>query len=114
MNFYGRIFAQMGLAAAISLGAAAAQAQTYPARNIIMIVPFAAGGPTDVIARIVTGQMAPGLGQSVIIENVVGAGGTTGATRAAQRRGIYALKLVTTAPDGKSRRTTTLKLEVRG
>ncbi len=84
MNFYGRVFAQMGLAAAISLGAAAAQAQTYPARNIIMIVPFAAGGPTDVIARIVTGQMAPGLGQSVIIENVVGAGGTTGATRAAR------------------------------
>src|SRR6201988_2902002 len=49
-----------------------------------MIVPFAAGGPTDVIARIVTGQMAPGLGQSIIIENVVGAGGTTGAARAAR------------------------------
>jgi tripartite-type tricarboxylate transporter receptor subunit TctC len=84
MNFYGRVLAQAGLAAAISLGAVAAQAQTYPTRNITMIVPFAAGGPTDVIARIVTGQMAPGLGQSIIIENVVGAGGTTGAARAAR------------------------------
>jgi putative tricarboxylic transport membrane protein len=50
-----------------------------------VIVPFAAGGPTDVVARIVTGQMAPGLGQSIIIEDVVGAGGTTGAARAAPR-----------------------------
>jgi putative tricarboxylic transport membrane protein len=84
MNWYGRAIAQATLAAAVSLGASAAQAQTYPTRNITMIVPFAAGGPTDVIARIVTGQMAPGLGQSIIIENVVGAGGTTGASRAAR------------------------------
>jgi tripartite-type tricarboxylate transporter receptor subunit TctC len=59
-----------------------AQAQDYPTRTITMIVPFAAGGPTDVIARIVTGHMAQTLGQSIIIENVVGAGGTTGAARA--------------------------------
>ena len=84
MNRYGRALAQVTLAAAVSLGAVAAQAQTYPIRNITMIVPFAAGGPTDVVARIVTGQMAPVLGQSIIIENVVGAGGTTGATRAAR------------------------------
>jgi tripartite-type tricarboxylate transporter receptor subunit TctC len=84
MNWCGRVLAQASLAAAVSLGASAAQAQTYPTRNITMIVPFAAGGPTDVIARIVTGQMAPGLGQSIIIENVVGAGGTTGAARAAR------------------------------
>jgi tripartite-type tricarboxylate transporter receptor subunit TctC len=83
MNWH-RALAQATLAAAVVLGAVAAQAQTYPARNITMIVPFAAGGPTDVIARIVSGQMAPGLGQSIIIENVVGAGGTTGATRAAR------------------------------
>jgi tripartite-type tricarboxylate transporter receptor subunit TctC len=84
MNWYGRAIARATLAAAVSIGASAAQAQTYPTRNITMIVPFAAGGPTDVIARIVTGQMAPGLGQSIIIENVVGAGGTTGAARAAR------------------------------
>ena len=60
------------------------QAQTYPVRSITMIVPFAAGGPTDVVARIVTGNMAQTLGQSIIIENVVGAGGTTATTRAAR------------------------------
>jgi tripartite-type tricarboxylate transporter receptor subunit TctC len=49
-----------------------------------MIVPFAAGGPTDVISRIVTGRMAQALGQGIIIENVVGAGGTTATTRAAR------------------------------
>jgi tripartite-type tricarboxylate transporter receptor subunit TctC len=64
--------------------AAPAKAQTYPTRSITMIVPFAAGGPTDVVARIVTAHMAQTLGQSVIIENVVGAGGTTATTRAAR------------------------------
>lgn len=63
---------------------APAQAQTYPTRSITMIVPFAAGGPTDVISRIVTAHMAQTLGQSIIIENVVGAGGTTATTRAAR------------------------------
>jgi tripartite-type tricarboxylate transporter receptor subunit TctC len=63
---------------------APAKAQTYPTRSITMIVPFAAGGPTDVISRIVTGHMAQTLGQSIIIENVVGAGGTTATTRAAR------------------------------
>src|SRR6476660_6757014 len=63
---------------------APAEAQTYPTRSITMIVPFAAGGPTDVIARIVTGHMAQTLGQTIIIENVVGAGGTTATSRAAR------------------------------
>lgn len=63
---------------------ASGEAQTYPTRSITMIVPFAAGGPTDVIARIVTAHMAQTLGQSIIIENVVGAGGTTATTRAAR------------------------------
>lgn len=73
-------------AALASLGAfvAPAEAQTYPTRSITMIVPFAAGGPTDVVARIVTSHMAQTLGQSIIIENVVGAGGTTATTRAAR------------------------------
>ncbi|WFU83469.1 tripartite tricarboxylate transporter substrate-binding protein [Bradyrhizobium sp. CIAT3101] len=63
---------------------ATSEAQTYPTRSITMIVPFAAGGPTDVISRIVTAHMAQTLGQSIIIENVVGAGGTTATTRAAR------------------------------
>jgi len=59
-----------------------AQAQSYPSRPITMIVPFAAGGPTDIVARIVADHMSKTLGQQIVIENVVGAGGTTGATRA--------------------------------
>jgi tripartite-type tricarboxylate transporter receptor subunit TctC len=86
MNLYSRMLAGGGLAALVGLGvvAAPAQAETYPTRTITMIVPFAAGGPTDVIARIVTGHMAQTLGQTIIIENVVGAGGTTATTRAAR------------------------------
>ena len=61
-----------------------ALAQPYPARPITMIVPFAAGGPTDVIARIVGDHMSRTLGQQVVVENVAGAGGTTGITRGAQ------------------------------
>jgi len=63
---------------------ASAAAQDFPKRNITMVVPFAAGGPTDIVARIVAEDMSRTLGQPVIIENVVGAGGTTGATRAAR------------------------------
>jgi len=70
--------------AAICGFAGTAAAQSFPSRPITMIVPFAAGGPTDVVARIVTGHMAQTLGQSIIIENVVGAGGTTATARAAR------------------------------
>ncbi|HEY7086103.1 MAG TPA: tripartite tricarboxylate transporter substrate-binding protein [Hyphomicrobiaceae bacterium] len=58
----------------------------FPDRPITMIVPFAAGGPTDTIARIVGEQMGKTLGQSVVVENVAGAGGTTGITRGAQSK----------------------------
>ena len=86
MNLCTRILASGALAALVGVGTIAtqAQAQTYPTRSITMIVPFAAGGPTDVISRIVTGHMAQTLGQSIIIENVIGAGGTTATTRAAR------------------------------
>jgi putative tricarboxylic transport membrane protein len=56
-------------------------AQTYPSRPVTVIVPFAAGGVTDIVARIVSERMNKALGQSVIIENVSGAGGTIGVTR---------------------------------
>ncbi len=72
----------LGLCTALALAAFPAAAQTYPNRPVTIIVPFAAGGPTDVIARIVTDNMARTLGQTFVIENVVGAGGTTGITRA--------------------------------
>lgn len=70
-------------AAALALTSAAATAQDYPTRPITMIVPFAAGGPTDIIARLAAESMSKTLGQQVIIENVAGAGGTTGSSRAA-------------------------------
>ena len=60
----------------------AASAQAYPTRPITMIVPFAAGGATDVIARIVSEAMSRELGQPIVVENVAGAGGTTGSLRA--------------------------------
>jgi tripartite-type tricarboxylate transporter receptor subunit TctC len=82
MKSFSRTLAAMAAFAALGLGIA--QAQEYPTRTITMMVPFAAGGPTDVVARIVTGHMAQTLGQSIIIENVVGAGGTTATTRAAR------------------------------
>ena len=85
MNLFSRMLAGGGLAIIAAAGAVAgAQAQDYPTRAITMIVPFAAGGPTDVISRIVTSHMAQTLGQSIIIENVVGAGGTIATTRAAR------------------------------
>jgi tripartite-type tricarboxylate transporter receptor subunit TctC len=84
MNLLKRMLASCGIAALAAAGAATvpAYAQDYPARSITMIVPFAAGGPTDVVARIVTGHMQQTLGQPIMIENVVGAGGTTASVRA--------------------------------
>src|SRR5262245_63961071 len=58
-----------------------ATAQSYPARSITVIVPFAAGGTTDVVARIVAEHMSRTLGQQLVVENVTGAGGTIGSTR---------------------------------
>jgi tripartite-type tricarboxylate transporter receptor subunit TctC len=68
-------------AAALSVVPRIASAQTYPSRPITMIVPFAAGGGTDVAARIVGEHMARTLGQQIVIQNISGAGGTTGSTR---------------------------------
>ena len=71
----------LAFAAALALMAGAASAQQYPTKPITVIVPFAAGGPTDVIARIVGESMSKTLGQQLVIENIAGAGGTTGITR---------------------------------
>ncbi|MGB8485930.1 MAG: tripartite tricarboxylate transporter substrate-binding protein, partial [Xanthobacteraceae bacterium] len=58
--------------------------QDYPTRPVTMVVPFAAGGPTDVLARVVADRMGQLLGQQVVVENVGGAGGMTGVQRVAQ------------------------------
>lgn len=68
---------------------AASVAQPYPSKPITMIVPFAAGGPTDALARVLADRMRQTLGETILVENVTGAGGTIGVTRA-----------VKSAPDG--------------
>jgi tripartite-type tricarboxylate transporter receptor subunit TctC len=77
-------FTVLAGALAMTLFAGDAGAQNYPTRPITVIVPFAAGGPTDVIARIVGESMSRNLGQQLVVENVGGAGGTTGITRGSQ------------------------------
>ena len=77
----GRFLIGCALALAIATGA---NAQTYPARTVTLIVPFAAGGPADITGRITAEQLSRRLGQQFIVENVVGAGGTTGVTRGAR------------------------------
>ncbi len=76
------------LTAAGALGVAAmpfgAMAQAYPTKPITMIVPFAAGGPTDALARVLGQRMSEALGQQIVIENVGGAGGTIGVNKAAK------------------------------
>jgi len=67
-----------------ALGNVSAMAQNWPTRPLTMVVPFSAGGSPDVFARILTPRLSELLGQQVIIENVAGAGGMTGASRVAK------------------------------
>ncbi len=78
------------LAAMLAL-AGTAGAQNWPTRPITMVIPFAAGGPTDVLGRVMAERMSQILGQQVVVENVGGAGGMTGVQRVARA-----------APDGSS------------
>ena len=78
-----------GIVCAAIAAASTANAQRYPVRPITVIVPFAAGGPTDVLARVLGQHMSQSLGQQIVVENVTGAGGTIGAARVAK-----------SAPDG--------------
>ena len=75
--------------AALLTMAGQAGAQSFPNRPITMVIPFAAGGPTDVLGRVVAARMSELLGQQVVVENVGGAGGMTGSNR-----------VKTAAPDG--------------
>ena len=68
-------------ALALFAGLSASDAQTYPSRPVTLVVPFAAGGGTDVLARIIGRRLAETLGQQVIVENVGGAGGMIGSAR---------------------------------
>lgn len=74
-----KIFATLALGLAVSTGALA---QAWPAKPVTFLVPFPPGGSTDMIARTVSGKLAPSLGTSIVVENKGGAGGTIGAATA--------------------------------
>jgi tripartite-type tricarboxylate transporter receptor subunit TctC len=84
-----RSFLRAATAAFLSAFALACAAQGYPGKPVTIVVPFAAGGPTDTIARIMAQAMGKSLGQTVVVENVTGAGGT-----------IAGAKVAHSAPDG--------------
>jgi tripartite-type tricarboxylate transporter receptor subunit TctC len=79
----------LGLIAASAVSMPPAQAQTYPSRAIVMVVPYAAGGTFDVMGRIIAVRMSELLGQQIVVENTTGAGGIIGVNR-----------VVNAAPDG--------------
>jgi tripartite-type tricarboxylate transporter receptor subunit TctC len=83
MNLHRRNILALAAAALPAL-ARAARAENYPARPITMIVPFAAGGPTDVVGRLFAAHMGRTLGQNVIVEDVTGAAGSIGVGRVAR------------------------------
>ena len=74
-----RVAAALALAVPLAAGA-----QAFPHKPITLVVPFAAGGPTDTIARIIAERMGRGLGQPVVVENTAGAGGSIAVTRVAR------------------------------
>jgi tripartite-type tricarboxylate transporter receptor subunit TctC len=76
-----KVFA--ALAAATFASALPAAADDFPSHSMTMVIPFAAGGPTDILGRVVAGRMSEILGQTVVVENVGGAGGMTGSARVA-------------------------------
>ena len=82
-------FRSMICGLALIFGIGAANTAGYPERTVTVIVPFAAGGTTDILARLMASHISKTLGQQFIVENVAGAGGTTGVTRVAK-----------SAPDG--------------
>jgi tripartite-type tricarboxylate transporter receptor subunit TctC len=87
MKLARRRFLRLAMRAAVVPGLPRfANAQAYPSRPITLIVPFAAGGMTDVLGRIIAERMSKSLGEPIIIENVSGADGSIGAGRAAHAR----------------------------
>jgi len=83
MNPRARIFLPL-LAAALAAVGSQVSAQSYPTKPVVLVVPFAAGGPTDVVARMISAPMGRSLGTTVVVENTVGAGGTIASQRVAK------------------------------
>ena len=79
-----KLFCSLSATAVLALASGSALAAGYPERAITMVVPFAAGGPTDTVTRLVAESMSKDLGQQIVVENVGGAGGTLGASQVAK------------------------------
>lgn len=84
MSIPRRRFLQLSAGAALAATSTPAVAQAYPSKPVTIVVPFAAGGPTDVIGRLMAERFRASLGQTVIVENTTGAGGTIGVARVAR------------------------------
>jgi tripartite-type tricarboxylate transporter receptor subunit TctC len=94
-----RLLHLLSRAVACLFVASAAMAQSYPNKPVTIVVPFAAGGPTDTIARLYGEQLSKALGQPFIVENVAGAGGVTGTARVSKAAGDgYTLLVHNVAP----------------
>ncbi len=89
MNWKSRAFGMLAVSAALAMGAMPASAADYPDKPVKVIVPFAAGGPTDVMARLIAQKLSEELKQQFYVENKPGAGGNIGMSQAAK-----------SAPDG--------------
>ena len=79
-----RRYATQIVLAAVLIACGVARAQDWPTRPMTLVVPYPAGGPTDMVGRMFAQQMSEGLGRPLVVENIVGAGGMTGANRVAQ------------------------------
>src|SRR3954454_15597968 len=84
MNMTKRFLVGAGVALAATLGSTIAGAQNYPNKNITVIIPFAGGSASDVVARIVFDRMSKNMGKPIIVENRPGAGGNSGTGAAAK------------------------------
>src|SRR5262245_37615795 len=79
-----KMHAKLALLVAVGFAAVAASAQDYPARNVTLVIPLAAGGSADIVGRLLAQSMSELLGRAVVVENVSGAGGMIGASRVAK------------------------------
>lgn len=86
MTFFARNLASLACLSLGLMGTGLAAADTYPSKPITLVVPYSAGGPTDVVARTLAAAMGKTLGQTVIVENKLGAGGTIAAAYSARAK----------------------------
>ena len=117
LNLYGRFVGSWHIDNRIvDRETGAANAQVFPSKPPTIIVPFAAGGPSDAMSRILGERMRASLGQSIIVENVAGAGGSIGVGRAMSGRIVSVEPETATVNDGKTtiRRTRVTLLTERG